>query len=223
MPISHDKKFIFVHIVKTAGDSIEKALNLQKDNELYGFEDKEGTYYKNIGGMLLNSIKGLDSEMTCLQHLTAAQIKERYQKKIWDSYFKFAFVRNPWDVVVSLYSYITQRRKDLHEIWGVNENTSLYNFVKSAKVGRYPQFMFLCPQYDFIMDNNDNLLVDFVGRFENLESDFAKVCKKIGVEAPLPKTNTTKHKPYQEYYDEETKAKVEEIFHKDIEYFNYEF
>ncbi|MBT5016362.1 sulfotransferase family 2 domain-containing protein [Candidatus Peregrinibacteria bacterium] len=222
MPISHDKKFIFIHLVKTAGDSIEKTLDLQKDNELYGFEDKEGTYYKNIGGMLLSSIRGLDGEMTCLQHLPAIEIKKRYPKK-WDSYFKFGFVRNPWDVVVSLYSYITQSRKDLHKIWEIDESTSFHDFVMNAKVGYFPQFMFLCPQCDFLMDKSNKPIVDFIGRFENLENDFQKVCEKIEVTAELRKTNSSKHKPYQDYYDEKTKVKVADIFAKDIEYFKYKF
>ena len=42
MPISHERKYIFIHVPKTAGDAIEKTLGLQKDNELYGFEDLEG-------------------------------------------------------------------------------------------------------------------------------------------------------------------------------------
>ncbi len=223
MPISHDKKFIFVHLVKTAGDSIEKSLGLQKDNELYGFEDKEGKYYKNIGGMFLNSIKGIDGGMKCLQHLTASQIKGRYSEEIWNSYYKFSFVRNPWDIVVSQYSYIIQNRKDLYKVWGVNQSTSFHDFVMNAKVGCFPQFMFLCSQYDCLVDENGDVLVDFIGRFENLEQDFKKVCEKIGIEVDLKKTNSTDRGNYRDYYDEETKKRISDIFKKDIEYFSYEF
>ncbi len=216
MPISHDKKFIFVHLVKTAGSSIEKALNLQKKNELYGFEDKEGNHIENAEGMKFNLGKPKEERLLCLQHLTAAQIRARYSKEIWDSYFKFAFVRNPWELVVSQYSYVTQRREGLRQLLKITPETSFEDFVMNTRLG-------VSPQHRFLVGEEGEVIVDFVGRFERLAEDFGKVCERIGVEASLPMANKSKHDHYRDYYNEKTKNRVSRVFAKDIELFGYEF
>ena len=133
-----------------------------------------------------------------------------------NDYFKFAFVRNPWDRVVSWYNFsmylsnlnnVEKERnttgkdflsfiQEFKNIWG-NEQQNQYIFTKCC---------------------------DFIGRFENLQKDFNKICDKIGIlKQKLPHKNKTKHKHYTEYYDDETKSIVAEKFAKDIEYFGYKF
>ncbi len=78
-------------------------------------------------------------------------------------------------------------------------------------------------QLDWISDPEGNLLVDFVGRFENLEEDFQTICKKLNLQnTKLPHSRKSKRsKGYMDYYDKETLAIISEKFDKDFQYFNY--
>ena len=74
-------------------------------------------------------------------------------------------------------------------------------------------------------DKQGNMLIDFVGRFENLQNDFDYACEKIGIpKKKLPhmvKSENRKH--YTEYYNEKTKSIIANKYAKDIEYFNYRY
>ncbi len=85
--------------------------------------------------------------------------------------------------------------------------------------------MLISYQHQFILDDNGHLLVDFVGRFENLQDDFVYVCQRIGLpHLSLPHVNASHRRPdYRSYYNEYTKHLVEEYFRRDIELFGYSF
>jgi hypothetical protein len=155
------------------------------------------------------------------QHDRAIHQQEYFQKHNYDytSYFKFAFVRNPWERCLSAHRWLVRI--------GVLENTPFRKFIHDycSSRARFPRFFQKMDlQYNWICDNNQNVIVDFIGRFENFQEDFDIICDKIGIpKQKLPHQNPTKHKSYTEYYDDETKQIVAEKFAKDIEYFNYEF
>jgi hypothetical protein len=76
----------------------------------------------------------------------------------------------------------------------------------------------------FLVDESGEVVVDYVGRFENLQNDFDVVCDKIGMDTPsLPRALETQHEHYTEYYDSETREHVGLRYKEDIEYFGYEF
>ena len=80
--------------------------------------------------------------------------------------------------------------------------------------------------YEYISDNLGNVIVDFVGKYENLNEDYKKICQKLNiqyVEPPVYNVNIQKEKDYKKYYDKKAIDMVEKYFQKDLEYFNYKF
>jgi len=199
--ISHKHKFIFVHIPKCAGVSIEFSLN--------GSAHIEWDEHNKIW----------------VQHATVEQIKKFYCQN-YEDYFSFTFIRNPWDRAVSDYFWI----KKALNIEDSFKNYLLLDNNFNVPNLRYPHLNeagrgdHILAQSDFILNSNGDRIVDFIGRFENLQEDFNIVCDKIGIaQKQLPHRNKSKHKHYTEYYDDETKEIVSEKYAKDIEYFGYEF
>jgi len=207
MPISHNLKTIFIHIPKNAGESIEEKLGIY-GNSLNPLEILWGIHGKYV-----------------LQHLTMAQMKRLYiTDDIYKSYFKFSFVRNPWDKTVSEYYWYKNYGRPLtFKGWvkGLKDRLSASGNLNLYEVGHN------IPQYRYLYDDHSNLLVDFVGRFENLQEDFNHVCRAIGIEdsglPQLQRTASVGRKRYKEYYDNETRDIIAGLYEKDIELFGYEY
>ena len=146
----------------------------------------------------------------------ASEIAADMGRDEFDSYFSFAIVRNPWDWQVSLYTYAIG-------------NSDHYQHEKVKNFGSFDRYIrWRCEravrhQRDFVCAADGEQLVDFVGRYENLQNDFNSICKRIGVAAKLPTLNVSKTKNYREYYDRETRELVGDAFAPDIELFGYEF
>ena len=143
------------------------------------------------------------------KHMFAIDYKNKHEK-IFESYFKFAFVRNPWELEVSLFKWF----KRVLPAYNMTLTNHLRSRSRTNKLG-----------FDiWICDKNGNNLVDFIGRFENLQKDFNIICDKIGIpQRELPHKNKGNHKHYTEYYDDEAREIVAEKYAKDIEYFGYEY
>ena len=224
--ISHTYKCIFIHIPKTAGQSIE-----------HFFLNLHGLSWENRAPLLLrynpDPLKGPES----LAHLTAEEYTKlgHISSEKFKNYFKFAFVRNPWARLVSEYRYRSCYKK--------------YTF-KEFVLERLPKqdaysdkYRHIMPQYDFIHDRDGKIIVDFVGRFENLQEDFQTVLQKLSIPtARLPRMNVslskdieiikkikyllfrktyTAQKHWKDYYDRDTAEIVRKIYSQDIKKFNY--
>lgn len=201
--ILNDKyNFLFVHIQKTAGSSITNVLN-----------SLEFTYSLNHSHSFITSVE--------------------YK---YDSYFKFTFVRNPWDRLVSWYNMMLN--KSIHNDFSrylLNNSTNFSQFLNLTEIINetnehndfiktdYPKSIAF-NQLDYISDNKGNVLMDFIGKFENLENDFRQIMEKIGVkDYSLLHLNKFEHGDYRNYYTDEDIEKVYKIYKRDIEYFNYKF
>lgn len=155
------------------------------------------------------------------KHLSAKSASIIY-KDYWNEYYKFSFVRNPWSLMPSWYRF-----RRVKENQGMDFKSFLlyYDFSSKTAAGEKSWLPDTLSQFELLIENGQPL-VDFVGKFENLQENFNTVCDKIKVPHQkllhVHKTNK-KSKHYTEYYNEETKQIVAEKYAKDIEYFGYEF
>jgi len=231
--ISYDKKCIFVHIPKTGGTSIERVIWKKISAQLlFGSPNRYHT-----GG---------------LQHLKARFIKTEVGEDVFNSFFKFAFVRNPWSKALSQYFYTIQTRDDLRRILRLPKNASFEDYVKSLEKVSFEQnrlvsiekVMMKIPklnqpyltrlhiqwdkQFDFLFDENGNKMVDFIGKFENLQNDFNHISEQLNLNVrTLPHVThgvvKSKQQHFTQYYNGTTKAIIANLYKKDIEAFGYEF
>lgn len=210
MLISYSHKFIFIHIYKVAGTSIRDTLRP------YSYDPDVFLPARLLRKLGLHNVVRLRFLEKLDGHATAQQIKEALPLKIFDEFYKFAFVRNPWDWQVSLYHFaLRDTSHHQHEL-----TKSLGSFEKYVE-WRVNEDMHL--QKDFVVDGNGKLIVDFIGRYESLERDFKKVCQRFGIEYNLPHLNQTPRKSYTSYYTPETIEVIAKAFKEDIEFFGYEF
>lgn len=231
MPVYNACKLIFIHVPKTGGTSIRAALDAAAG---------EGAEW-NSGGiwpaLLANARRDelfqvykrfypLRSPLTVAhQHLPACLLREFVDPQVWNTYHKFALVRNPWDYVVSMYHYLRQALPDkqgfLHR-----DHPDLAYLVRQCD--EFKDWVKLVPMLEtdlasYFTDSQGNDLVDFVGRYESVEDDFAQLCARVGIKAQLPRLNTSSRRAYRDYYTAETKATVARYFSRDIERFDYSF
>lgn len=211
--ISHKYKFIYFPIYKVASSSLKTMMA-----QLLDIEDVEAL-------MNVHSIE-----------FPLVDNPFRYP-----DYFKFCFVRNPWERIVSCYEDKIRKDKKITNPWfleGICRGFLRYGNL--FRVGMsFEEFLEVVKdipdskadqhfrsQFTFITDKNKNLLVDFMGRFENIDKDFKIISDRIGLgEMNLVHKNPGpgKKKHYQKYYNERTKKIFRQRYKEDIELLNYKF
>jgi hypothetical protein len=143
-------------------------------------------------------------------------------------YFKFAFVRNPWDRLVSTYFFLkagglnSQDRAwaDRHLARHADFDSFVRAWITTSNVASWVHFR---PQHTWICDTDLHCMMDFVGRYEEIDADFATAAQRIGCRRQLEKGNQSSHRHYSEYYMSETRDRVAEVYAVDIRLFAYEF
>ena len=205
MIISKEKKFIFAAFNKTGSQSMEAALEKYKSGFI--------TLRLKMSHRYLHLHSSSCSKDVIFTHLPPRCIKRLVGEEFWGESYKFTFVRNPWARVVSLYFH-HRRDRDKYPL----AQEDFQEWLRLGGTGSVKKLM-----SDFACDENGNVIVDFIGRFENLERDFRTICCRIGIDCELPHLNKTNHQDYRCYYTEETKEMVRDWARKDIEMFGYEF
>ena len=136
---------------------------------------------------------------------------------MYEQYWKFAFVRNPWDWLVSYYHFVTSRPNHRNHR-KLSALGSFENYIRTMAVK--PKFQ----QKDFVTDSQGKLIVNFVGRFETLQQSVSTINEQLGVQINIGnKRNTSRHRDYRTYYNSELIRIVQTRYRPDIEFFGYQF
>lgn len=213
--ISHSKKFIFIHIYKTAGTSVtESTHRYQRSREKL---QRNGFSRKIIGA--INRVFGLSDNgnkwlLGVHKHAPAVAIRDYIGKDKFNAYFKYAFVRNPFNWQVSLYHYIRQNK--LHSDHALVQDMTFEGFIKrEISRGAPTQSSFLC--------DGDDLIVDYVGKVETLDADISRICEKLRIEViSVPHLNESqREKDFSIYYNDRTRKLVADHFAEDFSRFGY--
>lgn len=207
MLLSEERGFVFVHVPKAGGSSIDRALGpwcLPRNRAWWAS---------------LTRWVGLPRDYRRFRfgkHDSLAAVQRVLPEETFRAWYKFAFVRNPWDRLVSDYTAVLadpghRRHRRVRSLSGFSE------YVRKEAPGVFPT------QASLLRDGRGELGLDFVGRFESLERDFGKVCDHLGVEARLPHENKSEHGHYRAYYDTSSRGFVQAHWGEDVELFGYEF
>lgn len=221
MILSHKYKFIFVHIGKTGGTSIEhtlsNVLSMSMDDTQYNKEIINNVD-KIHGYTPAWAMKRDHTGRINCKHITARELRQIVGHRIWDEYYKFSFVRNPYDKLLSEYSMFTQFEAFQNHPW--NKYSTFEEFTMSIVTGK--QAISENPYHSYLTDTNNVLMVDFVGRFETLQDDFDKICETIGLQkTKLSHISPTIHRLFREHYTPEALEMIYRIRKKDFQLFGY--
>ena len=206
MIISALHKYIFVAIPKTGTHSVRQALRAhmgpQDMEQVRLFVEKKFP------------IPGLAQIRH--GHLSLAQVRFYLLPEEWDGFFKFAFVRNPFDRFVSYCAFITRKGGHFER----DPKMVMRHFIANPPW----QHILFQPQHSFVTDNAGNLLTDMVGRVEDMQKSYDEIAARIGIPtATLERVNASRRQNYRDYYDQELIDRVSKLYAHDLELFGYEF
>jgi hypothetical protein len=211
MLLSYGPPFIFIHIDKAAGSSIQLALAKYAEPRRNSRIRRRMVWQGS-----LNRIARLYRMLEFPEHVTANTVRKCMPPAFYFGAFKFAFVRNPWDRLVSRYSFLlnTERHRDHRTVVRMRSFEEFLDWeIRRSKMS----------QHSYITDAQGGLIVDFVGHYEKLHKDFATVCSALKLTAELPHDNASMHTDYRTYYSPQTRELVSRRFKRDIELFGYDF
>jgi Sulfotransferase family len=199
--ISFQKRFLFVHIPKTAGNSIQSVLRDYSEDELVALRGEQDGI-ERFG--LRNPRYGVK------KHSTLAEYRMALGEAEFGKLYKFTCVRNPWDRMVSYYFTPTQKP----EVW---DRKKFRKIISNA--------MSVADYLRLDQDKEDPFAnVNYIMRFENLVDDFRTVCAALDISPTiLPQYNRSNREHYSKYYDAELGELVHEHFAAEIERFGYTF
>lgn len=207
MIISHQHRFIFVAVPKTGTHSVRQALR-----EHLSAEDIEQV------GLFVNKRFPYE-ELAAIRHghLSLRQVRPHLGEQAFSSYFKFAFVRNPFDRFISYCAFMTRGNGAF-----LREPRPVMREILFRL--RPMDHILFQPQHALLVDDDGRLLTDQVGRVEDMQASYDAVCARIGIpSSPLGQVNSSQRGDYRQYYDQPLIDGVTDLYRRDLELFDYRF
>jgi hypothetical protein len=163
-------------------------------------------------------------------HTPISRYQYVFSKKDFCSYFKFTFVRNPWDRLFSAYTFLKKGGFNVKDEDWATKNLSSFNSFEEFVMGwvspdNVRKYLHFIPQTDMLfLPGTSTMPIDFIGFFENIEDDFNYIAATMNKTVTLPYFNKTeREESYLHQYNEAMIAKVAEVYRSDIETFGYVF
>lgn len=199
MPLSHKHKIIFIHIPKNGGTSITQYLEMENTGHYHY------SYYTQW-------------------------------PKIWEEYRKITVVRNPWDRFVSCYEYAKMEKSYYHAVEGesIYGKHPDYELLKNKSFGECVWMVRSLPhmlkhdgwkpQLPWICDDRGKIKINHIFQLENINNEESGLSRFLGIPEKIPTINpTTRKKDYKEYYNDDTRQIIREVYNIDTSNLGYEF
>ncbi|MFC4701976.1 sulfotransferase family 2 domain-containing protein [Glaciecola siphonariae] len=224
--ISHKYGFIFVHIPKCAGSSIEKAFGHFDKSNSRGRQDHRSIRMIEKPFSPIKAIKNTENIKDTIRRFrehfrshSNPNNKLQVSADQFRDYFKFTIVRNPWDRAYSWYK--NAMRDPIHQKnYQIPPDISFDDFIRKFAGSGY-----LRPQTYWLENYNNKVELDFIGKFERLSQDYAHICKTLGVDTPaLPHEVSSGSATKSDYkVSQATIDFVSNFYAKEIALLDYDF
>ena len=220
MLVSHKHKFIFLKSTKTAGTSVEAYFQPLCVPEGHVYEGKTPVIETDVGIVGARGAEFVEGQRFW-NHMSASSLKNELPRGIFDDYFKFTTVRNPFDRMVSAFWFRLRATQSFLQKLQANPFVATKEAFKSWAIKERPR-----DRHVYVI--NGQVVADDLIRYEALEADVGRVCDIIGSHPPgeLPKLKggyRIKPEHYSHYYDQECREIVEEEFEFELKTFGYSF
>lgn len=239
MLVSHRKKFIFTKTVKTGGTSVESHFEPHcfPPGQWQASEYRDA-YESDTGIVGRRGPKPHPRGCKWYNHMSAREIRDQLPPQVWEQYFKFTVVRNPYDKLVSGFYWFNHihpkdtwwRRVRVMAKKAIGRADPLDCAHGETDIERFRSWLRagggIADQGAFVIDGE--CCVDFFIRFERLQEDVQEVCNRLGIEttnAPLPRMKVgirSKNHKTSDYYDAASIRLVEQRYAFEIERFGYQ-
>lgn len=206
MIVSHRHRFIFVAVPKTGTHSVRQALR-----EHLGPTDMEQARLFVEKQFPIPDLARLGHG-----HLSFQDVRPYLGEDVFETYLKFAFVRNPFDRFVSYCAFVTSREGSFER-----DPAGVMRHFLLAPPHNHIVFR---PQFSFLSGPDGQLQADWIGKVESMQASYDDLSMKIGIpSASLDHVNRSRRGDYRDYYNQELIDGVARIYGRDLDLFGYDF